>query len=248
MGRQDSVRVEFEGLDMRVKDIVALSLLLAPGISPAADGDARRIDERLMPSGLTEHQKTSLVNYLSSVKKPDRFIPESARIVGEGSGSLDANPVPGAEIREYLTSIVPYRPTAKDKSPEKVEIYWYRPNPKRGSPGVTIRRVVDLSKGEPAGEPEVLFNYPTPLSREELVEAVKLARDANTKVGALYRDAEQGDVLVSPLVTSIKVAGAADGNPGDRVVNLQFLKKSTTDRANVVVNLTRGAVREPGAP
>jgi hypothetical protein len=210
--------------------------------------EARRVDEGLLPSGLSDKQKTTLAGYLAAVKKPERFIPESARVVGEGTVSLDPNPVPGAEIKEYLTSIVPYRPTAKGKGPEKVEIYWYRPNPKKGSPGVTIRRVVDLATGEPAGEPEVLFNYPTPLSREELSEAVNLARDKNDRVGELVRDAEQGDIVVSPLVSLIKVAGTPDGAPGDRVVNLQFLRKSTTARANVVVNLTQATVREPGAP
>jgi hypothetical protein len=162
--------------------------------------------------------------------------------------SLDPNPVPGAEIKEYLTSIVPYRAAASDKPPEKVEIYWYRPNPKRGSPGVTVRRVVDLATGEPAGEPEILFNYPTPLAREELIEAVKIARAKNEKVEELCRDSEAGDIDVSPLVTTIKVTGVPDGAPGDRVVNLQFLKKSTAARANLFVNLTRGTVRDPGAP
>ena len=212
----------------------------------ARRGPPRR---RTAPSAsLSDSKNTTLANYLANVKKPDRFIPESARVVGEGPVSLDPNPVPGAEIKEYLTSIVPYRPTAKDKPPEKVEIYWYRPNPKRGLPGVTIRRVVDAGDGRAAGEPEVLFNYPTPLSREELVEAVKLARDKNAAVGELVRDAEQGDVVVSPLVTSIKVSGTPDGAPGDRVVNLQFLRKSTAARANVVVNLTRGTLRDPNAP
>src|SRR4029077_10412810 len=108
--------------------------------------------------------------------------------------------------------------------------------------------VVDLATGEPAGEPEILFNYPTPLSREELLEAVKTARAKNDKVDALCRDAEEGDIGVSPLVTLIKVAGAPYGTPGDRVVNLQFVKKSTADRANVIVNLTKGTVRDPAAP
>jgi hypothetical protein len=210
--------------------------------------EARRVDERLLPAGLSDSQKTTLANYLASVKKPDRFIPESARVVGQAAFSLDPNPVPGAEIKEYLTSIVPYRPTTRDKAPNKVAIYWYRPNPKQGLPGVTIRRVVDLSTGAATGEPEVLFNYPTPLSREELGEAVKLAREKNDKVGELVRDAEQGDVVVSPLVATIKVSGTPDGAPGDRVVNLQFLRKSTAARANVVVNLTRATVRDPGAP
>lgn len=227
--------------------LAAAALVL--GAVFAGDGDTpRRIDERLLPSSLSDAQKASLAKYLASVKAPDRFIPESARVVGDGSVSLEPNPVPGAEIKEYLTSIVPYRPRSADKPPEKVEVYWYRPNPKKGAPGVTVRRVVDLATGEPAGEPEVLFNYPTPLAREELTEAVKLAREKNDKVAELCRDAEQGDVEVSPLVTLIKVAGVPDGTPGDRVVNLQFLKKSTMARASVVVNLTKGTVRDPAAP
>jgi hypothetical protein len=225
------------------------ALLFGTAIALAGEGDPpRRVDERLLPSGLTDKQKTTLANFLAGLKKPDRFIPEPARVTGEGAGSLDPNPVPGAEIKEYLTSVVPYRRAAPDKPPDRVEIYWYRPNPKRGSPGVTVRRVVNLETGDQVGEPEVLFNYATPLSREELAEAIKLARAKSDKVEELCRDAEQGDVEVSPLVAPIKAAGVPDGTPGDRVVNLQFLRKSTTARASVNVNLTKETVRVPGAP
>jgi hypothetical protein len=225
------------------------AFFFAAALTLAADGDSpRRIDERLLPSGLTDNQKTTLANYLASVKRPERFIPESARVIADGSVSLDPNPVPGAEIKEYLTSIVPYRPQGNDKPPEKVEVYWYRPNPAKGKPGVTIRRVVDLATGESVGEPDVLFNYPTPLSREELDDAVKLARQKNEKVAALCRDAEQGDVEVTPLVSVIKVSGLPDGAPGDRVANLQFLRKSTMSRVSAIVNLTRESVRDAGAP
>ena len=55
-------------------------------------------------------------------------------------------------------------------------------------------------------------------------------------------------MVVSPLVATIKVTGTPDGAPGDRVVNLQFLRKSTGTRAHVVVNLTRATVRNPDAP
>jgi hypothetical protein len=233
----------------RAIGLAVVCLLLGSARVSAGDGDTRgRVDERLLPSGLTDNQKTNLANYLAGVKKPERFIPELARVVGDGAVSIDPNPVPGAEIKEYLTSIVPYRARAKDKPPEKVEVYWYRPNPKQGSPGVTVRRVVDLATGKPDGEPDILFNYPTPLSREELSEAAKTARAKNDKVSALVRGAEEGDVVVSPLVTLIKVTGAPYGTPGDRVVNLQFLKKSTGDRANVIVNLTKGTVHDPSAP
>jgi hypothetical protein len=230
------------------KGLAAVAVLLASGLAVGGEGDPRRIDERLLPSALNDAQKAKLASYLASVKKPDRFIPESARVIAEGSVTLDPNPVPGAEIKEYLTNIVPYRPQAKDKPPEKVEVYWYRPNPKKGEPGVTVRRIVDLASGAPVGEPEILFNYPTPLAPEELTQAVKIARQKNEKVGELCRDAEQGDVVVTPLVSPIKVAGVPDGAPGDRVVNLQFFRKSTMNRVSVMVNLTRETVRDAGAP
>lgn len=233
----------------RALALAAACLLFGLAQIHAGQAEARgRIDEKLLPSGLTENQKTTLATYLAGVKKPERFIPESARVVSDGTVSLDPNPVPGAEIKEYLTSIVPYRAQSKDKPPEKVEVYWYRPNPKQGSPGVTVRRVVDLATGKPDGEPEILFNYPTPLAREELGDAVKIARAKSDKVTELCRDAEEGDIVVSPLVTLIKVTGAPYGTPGDRVVNLQFLKKSTSDRANVIVNLTKGTVYDPATP
>lgn len=230
------------------RTLAAATLLLGAAVVFAGDAPVRRVDERLLPTGLGEKQKATLVDFLASVKKPDRFIPASAKIIGTGALSLDPNPVPDAEIKEYLTSIVPFRPQAKDKPPDRAELFWYRPNPKRGLPGVTIRRVVNLESGEQVGEPEVLFNYPTPLAREELVGAVKIARAKIEKLNELFRDAEAGDVEVVPLIEQIKVSGAADGAPGDRVVNLQFLKKSTAARASVNVNLTRETVRDVSAP
>jgi hypothetical protein len=230
--------------------VALYAAFVLPGFASARAGEGdvnSRIDERLLPSSLTDAQRATLANYLASAKRPERFLPESARVVGASGVPLDPNPVPGAEIKEYLTAVVPYRPAAKDKPPDKVEVYWYRPNPKKGSPGVTVRRVVDLATGEPTGEPEVLFNYPTPLSREELAEAIRLAREKSEKVAGICRDAEPGDVEATPLATTIKVAGAPDGAPGDRVVNLQLLRKSTLGRVAVIVNLTSGAVRDPGA-
>ncbi len=226
---------------------VAVALMFGAA-ALAGDGPPRGVDERLLPAGLGDKQKANLATFLAGVKKPERFIPESAKVVGEGAVALDPNPVPGAEVKEYLTSVVPHRPRAKDKPPDRAEVYWYRPNPKRGSPGVTVRRVVNLETGQEVGEPEVLFNYPTPLSREELAEAVRLARAKDEKVAELCRDAEEGDVEVTPLVSQVKVAGVPEGAPGDRVANLQFLKRSTAARASVFVNLTRETVRAPGAP
>jgi hypothetical protein len=223
---------------------VALVVCAALG----ADEARPRVDDRLLPAGLTDKQKTALGDFLASVKKPDRFIPESAKVVGAGSLTLDSNPVPNAEIKEYLASVVPYRTTGREKTPSKVEIYWYRPNPKAGAPGVTIRRVVDLTTGEEVGAPEVLFNHPTPLAREELIAAVRLARAKSDKAKAFLGDSEPDEFEFTPLVNQIKVTGAADGSPGDRVVNLQILKKSTGDRLSVNVNLTKESVRAPGAP
>src|SRR5262249_34585619 len=122
-----SPRVPAEETSMHPAHWLSAAALLS-AVTLAADGDSpRRVDERLLPSGLTDSQKTTLANYLAAVKRPERFIPESARVISDGSVALDPNPVPGAEIKEYLTSIVPYRPQGKEKPPEKVEVYWYRP-------------------------------------------------------------------------------------------------------------------------
>ena len=155
-------------------------------LAVGAAGLAGRADDRLIPADLSDAQKANLKKGLAAVEKPKRFVPERARIVGNTPDGLDLDPAPGAEVKEYLASVVPHAAADRKKGPEKADLYWYRPNPKKGLPGITVRRTVDLTTGELAGGPEVLFNHATPLAPEERDEAVAMARKKVPAVAELY--------------------------------------------------------------
>src|SRR5262249_7849282 len=119
---------------------------------------------------------------------------------------------------------------------------------KQGSPGVTVRRVVDLGTGEAVGEPEVLFNHATPLTREERDEAIKLAREKVPALKEFYAGAHEKEIEGAPLIPVTTASGQPDGSPGDRVVSLQFRKKDAPRRLTVMVNLTQQSARDANAP
>lgn len=205
-------------------------------------------EERLFPANLSAVQKKNLEKFLASVEKPRSFLPDRARYVGNAPEGLEVKDDAATEFKQYLAAIVPHTTTDATKSPAKVDVYWYRPNPRIGSPGVTVRRTLDLAKGEPVGDPEVLFNHATPLAREEREGAVALARKQIPTVADFYKDVEEKDIEVVALVQVISASGQQDGEPGDRLVNLQLLKKNTRQRASVMVNLTRQKGRDLNAP
>ncbi len=223
--------------------ILVLAAVVFLGVDPMS-----RADDRLIPANLTESQKANIKKFLASVEKPKQFLPEKAKLVGSAPSDLGVGAEPGAEIRQYLAAVIPYTAKDRKRGPEKAEILWYRPNPKKGQPGVTVRRVLDLTTGAAVGDPEVLFNHATPLTVEELNEAIKLARDKYPAAADLYATTEAKDVEVAPLVQVITATGQADGAVGDRVVSLQLRKKGTNKRLAVMVNLTRQTVRDPNAP
>lgn len=204
-------------------------------------------DDRMIPASLDEGQRANLKKYLDSVEKPTQLIPANAKVVGTIPKILTAEPPVGSEVKEYLASVIPDVATDAKKTPERATIYWYRPNPKQGSAGVTIRRVVDLNTGNPVGEPEVLFNHATPLAREERADAVALAYKQSAALRELSAGVDPKDIEVAPLLQVITAAGQTDGAPGDRVVSMQFRNRKTTKRVRLMVNLTQQTVRDPNA-
>jgi hypothetical protein len=226
--------------------IFAISLALMGGT--LALGAPVRADDRVIPADLGDGQKANLKKFLASREKPKQFLPEGAKVVGAPAEGVQLGTPQGAEVKEYLAAVVPHVAADRKKGPEKADIFWYRPNPNKGSPGVTIKRTIDLTTGEPVGPPQVLFNHATPLAPEERDEAVALARKQSRPVAELYNGAEEKDVEVAALVQVISAAGQPDGSPGDRVVSLQFHRKGTKQRAQVMVNLTKQTVRDPNNP
>src|SRR5262249_8944498 len=184
----------------------------------------------------------NLTKFLSSLARPKRLIPEGSRAVG--FAALSPEMTREGTIREHLTAIIPERPTAAQPEPRRAEIFWYRYSPTKGKPGVTVKRVVDLSSGKQVGETEVFADYPTPLARAEVNEAIQLAREKSEKVKALYRQADTSNVRVDDLLAEYGAGAPGFAGPGDRVVNLQFHDENAPGFVSVEVNLTRRTVAD----
>ena len=63
---------------------------------------------------------------------------------------------------------------------------------------------MDLTTGNQVGATEVLFNSHTPISREELAEAVALAREKSAAIQGLYADRDPNAVRWEYLQMMIK--------------------------------------------
>jgi hypothetical protein len=128
---------------------------------------------------------------------------------------------------------------------KRVEVYYYRPNPEKGKQGITVRHTVDLTTGKEVGQTEVLLHRHTPMSREELAEAVDLAKEKSADVQALYKDRDK-KVRWEYLQLLINKKHETT-EPGDRVVRLVFTAAVPKGEAKpapvrVIVNLTKETV------
>jgi len=203
----------------------ALAALIAP------PGSLRGADP-VVPSYLPDAKKDVLQKYLTGRPKPDTFLPAKCKI--EGGTVVQPDPKSYTEVKEYLASVEPH------KDAGKADVYYFRPNPTKGEAGVTVRVTVDLATGKEDGDPIVLANYSAPLTKEERVAAIKLARAEVDEVKAMYAGGEM-DVQVVALVNTVTTA--AEGRKlGDRVVRLQIRKKGMKDVLSVIVNLTQETV------
>jgi hypothetical protein len=201
----------------------------------------------MIPERLPQAKKDVLRKFLSTLEKPKRFLPPRAKLVGPALPGLDLPvdaPLKGLDAKEYLAEVRPHDAADRLKGPDKVDLYWFRPNPQKGAPGLTVKRVVDLNTGKQIGDTEVRLDYAAPLTREEKAQAIGLAKKEVTQVRTLYTGAGKGDIEVVGLFEHITAAGVPDGMPGDRVVNLQFRRKRSPDVISVNVNVTKGTVRE----
>jgi hypothetical protein len=205
-------------------------------------------DLDLVPPQLPKEQRENLLRFLQGQEKPDRFIPRDARIIGSEPAKLEMNRdrPPGQAIKQYMVQITPHRPVPGQEKIERVDVYYYRPNPEKGKPGITVRHTVDLATGKQVGSTEVLLNHHTPLSRDELAEAVALAREKSAAVGELYKERDKSAVRWEYL--QLMISRKHEGyDPGDRVVRLVFTAAAGKDPApaapvRVIVNLTKNAV------
>jgi hypothetical protein len=103
-----------------------------------------------------------------------------------------------------------------------------------------------VTTGEQIGPTEVLVKHHTALSREELTEAVDLAREKAAAVQALYQGRDPNTVRWEYLQLLIRRPHEPH-EPGDRVVRLLFTAPAANGQPApaplpVIVNLTKGVV------
>ena len=201
-----------------------------------------------LPPQLTKEQRDHLQRFLEKHDRPDRFIPPDAKLVSVQPASVEVSKEskPGQPVKQYMVQITPHRPVPGQEEVKNVDVYYYRPNPEKGKPGITVRYTVDVTTGKQVGQTEVLLNHHTPLSREEVDEAVALAQEKSPAVQALYKDRDKNTVHWEYLQLMISRKHEPH-EPGDRVVRFVFTADATRDQApptpvRVIVNLTKGVV------
>lgn len=222
--------------------VVAAALLTTP------PRPLRAADKDLLPPQLTKEQRENLLGFLQKHEKPDRYIPSDAKLVSSQPSSVDvkADAAPAGPVKQYTAQITAHRPVPGEEEVKRVDVYYYRPNPEKGKPGITVKYTVDVTTGKQVGATEVLLNHHTPISREELAEAVALAREKSAAVGDLYKGKDKDTVRWEYLQMLIS-RKVEPHEPGDRVVRFVFTAPGAGDEpapapVRVVVNLTKGVV------
>jgi hypothetical protein len=205
-------------------------------------------DTELLPPQLPRDQRENLLRFLQKHDQPDRFVPQGAKIVSSqaGNGGLNEDSAAGKPVKQYTVQIIPHRPVPGETNSGQVDVYYYRPHPEKGKPGITVKHTVDLTTGKEVGQTEVLLNSHTPLAREELAEAVALAKEKSPAVQELYKDRDKNGIHWEYLQLMVNRKSESQ-EPGDRVLRLVFSAKDPDDRTaqppiRVIVNLTKGSV------
>lgn len=222
--------------------------LVAIGLLLAALSSIQAADERALPSSLSKEQRANLLEFLKGQEKPARYVPKGAKIVDVAPPDADAEITATKDrpIKQYTARITPHRPVPGEEQVTKADVYYYRPNPEKGKQGITVKFTVDLTTGKQVGETEVLTKAHTPLSREELAEAVASVKDKSAEVKALYKGRAAADVRYEHLQMKIN-RKSEQFEPGDRVVRFVFTANAGEDEktpapVRVLVNLTKGLV------
>src|SRR6266849_331681 len=159
-------------------------VIAAVALCTASAGSPHAADQDVIPPQLPKEQRERLQRFLQQHEKPDRFIPADAKLVGSRPPGLELRKedTPSKPIKQYMVQIISHRPVPGQEEVKQVDVYYYRPNPEKGKPGITVRHTVDLTTGNQVGPTEVLLNSHTPISREELAEAVELAKEKSSAI------------------------------------------------------------------
>jgi hypothetical protein len=224
------------------------TFLFAAILAALTVGSLQAADDDLIPPQLPKDQRANLLRFLEKHDKPDRYVPADAKLVDAQPNMVDMNvtATPEKPIKQYMVQITSHRPVPGEEEVKRVDVYYYRPNPEKGKPGITVRHTVDVTTGEQVGKTEVLLKHHTPLSREELAEAVGMAKEKSPALQDMYKDRDKSTVHWEYL--QLMVNRKHDTHePGDRVVRLVFTAPGINDQpapapVAVVVNLTKSAV------
>jgi hypothetical protein len=235
---------------MRSAQICLLVLAIAAAFHTHSAG--RASDKDILPPNLPKEQREHLQHFLQDHEKPNRYIPRDAKLVDfqppESDKQIESTPA--KPIKQYTAQIISHRPVPGQEQVKRVDVYYYRPNPEKGKPGITVKHTVDLTTGKEVGQTEVLTKHHTPLAHEELDEAVELAKDKSDAVKELYKNRDKKAVRWEYL--QLMIRGKHETNePGDRVVRLVFTASDGKDQTEsepvrVIVNLTKGVVITDG--
>ena len=207
-----------------------------------------RADDPVVPASLPKDQQAVLLKFMKDHQTPDRYVPKGAKFVDAPptAAEIDLAATKDRPIRQYTVQVTPHRPVPDQEQVTRADVYYYRPNPEKGKPGLTVKYTVDLTTGQQVGETEVLTKAHTPVSREELAEAVAMVREKSPAVKALYQGREPGAVKWEYL--QMKIARKSEQfEPGDRVIRIVFTANPTENGAvpepvRVLVNLTKDTV------
>jgi hypothetical protein len=222
--------------------------LLAVALLVAAFPALRAADERILPSSFSKEQRENLLRFLKAHETPTRYVPKGAKIVDAAPPDADSKITASKEkpIKQYTIQIKPHRPVPGEEQVTRADVYYYRPNPAKGKQGITIKYTVDLKTGKQIGETEVLTKAHTPVSREEVGEAVEMVKEKSEAVKKLHEGRQPGDVRWEYLQMKVnRKSGQLD--PGDRVLRIVFTatpseNEKPPEPVRVLVNLTKDLV------
>lgn len=222
--------------------LVAAALLVAvvPGL--------RAADDRVVPASLSAPQRESLLKFLKENETPDRYVPKGARFGDDPPPAKDTVITATKEkpIKQYTVQITPHRPVPDMPQVTRADVYFYRPNPEKGKPGIAVKYTVDLATGATVGEPEVLTKAHTPVSRDELGEALAALKERSDVVKKLYAGRDATAVRWEYLQMKIN-RKSEQSEPGDRVVRFVFQVtpaegEDAPTPVRVIFNLTRDTI------
>src|SRR5271170_3749336 len=112
--------------------------LAAAGLLFAILPALQAADKRMLPASLSKEQQAKLLQFLTEHDTPKRYVPRDATIVDTAPPAADSEITASKEkpIKQYTVQITPHRPVPGEERVNKADVWYYRPNPEKGKPGI----------------------------------------------------------------------------------------------------------------